>query len=59
MESCNYEGAIRSFERAQAPTQHHMSRLLSVISLVSFLAAIIITYRNKLPSLIDIRLEVP
>ena len=37
MESRDYEGAIRSFERARAQMQPHPSRGLSVVSLVSFL----------------------
>ena len=45
MEHNNYEGAIQSFERARASLRHHTSRLVSVVSLVSFLTAIIATYR--------------
>ena len=35
MESCDYEGAIRSFGRARAQMQPHASPALSVVSLVS------------------------
>ena len=40
MESRDYEGAIRLFERARAQMQPHPSQGLSVVSLVSFLMAI-------------------
>jgi hypothetical protein len=58
MEGSNYEGAIQSFERAQAPIQHHTSRTLLAVSLVSFLTAIIAMYRNYPPSLSDIWMEI-
>jgi hypothetical protein len=40
MESHDYEGAIRSFERARAQMRTHASRALLVVSLVSSLTAI-------------------
>ena len=40
METRDYEGAIRSFERARAQMRTHSSRALLVISLVSSLTAI-------------------
>ena len=40
MKKGNHEGAIRSFERAQAQLRPHTSRALSMISLVSFPTAI-------------------
>ena len=41
VESCDYEGAIRSFERAQGQMRFHRSPALSVVSLVSALVAIL------------------
>lgn len=41
VESCDYMGAIRSFEHAQVQTQPHTSRVLVVVSLVSFPTAIL------------------
>ena len=40
-DSGNYEGAVRSFERARAQLRPHTSRALSVISLVKFPVAIL------------------
>ena len=41
MESGNYEDAIRSFEYAQAQLRPHTSQALLIVSLVSFLTAIL------------------
>jgi hypothetical protein len=41
MESGDYKGAIQLFERARAQTRYHTSPALSVVSLVSFLMAIL------------------
>jgi hypothetical protein len=41
MESSDYERAIQSFERARAQTRHHRSQSLLVVSLVSFITAIL------------------
>ena len=41
MESSDYKGAIQLFERARAQMQPHASQALSVVSLVSFLMAIL------------------
>jgi hypothetical protein len=41
MESRDYEGAIRSFERARAKMRPHASRGLLVVSLVSLPTAIL------------------
>ena len=42
MESRDYEGAIRSFEHAQAQMRPHSSRALLVISLVRSLMAVLL-----------------
>jgi hypothetical protein len=41
MESRDYEGAIQLFERARAQMRPHMIPALSVVSLVSFLMAVL------------------
>ena len=41
MESSDYEGAIQSFEHAQAQMPHHASRLLLLVSLVSFVTVVL------------------
>ena len=41
MESGDYKGAMQLFERARAQMQPHASQALSVVSLVSFLTAIL------------------
>ena len=41
MEHSDYEGAIQSFEHAQAQMPHHASRPLLLVSLVSFPTAIL------------------
>ena len=41
MERSNYEGAVRSFERAQAQMRHDEGRSLLVISLVGFLMVVL------------------
>ena len=41
MESGDYTGAIQLFERARAQMRPHASQALSVVSLVSFLMAIL------------------
>ena len=41
METGDYKGAIQLFERARAQTRPHTSQALSVVSLVSFLMAIL------------------
>ena len=48
MECSDYEGAIQSFERAQAQMRHYTSRALFVISLVSFLTDIFILQRIEM-----------
>ena len=46
MESRDYEGAIRSFESARAQMRPHPSRGLSMVSLVSFLMALVQRIEN-------------
>ena len=58
MESHDYEGGIRSFERARAQTRYHTPRALSVVSLVSFLMAILQRIENHSHPLTDIWMEV-
>ena len=41
MDSGDYKGAIQLFERSRAQTRYHTSQGLSVVSLVSFLMAIL------------------
>ena len=41
LKSGDYEGAVRSFERARARLQPHTSRALTMVSLVSFPVAIL------------------
>ena len=59
MERSDYKGAIQSFEHARAQMQHNEGGSLLVVSLVSPLMGVCIpTYRNRSPSLIDIRMEI-
>ena len=41
LESGDYKGSIQLFERARARARYYTSRALSVVSLVSFLMAIL------------------
>ena len=58
MEARDYEGAIRSFERARAQMRTHASRALLVISLVSSANDYIPAHRNDIQSWTDLWMEV-
>ena len=53
----DHQSAIQSFERAHTQLQHYGGRPLFAISLVGFLA-ILVMHRCRSPSLIDIRMEI-
>jgi len=57
VEHSDYEGAVKSFERARAQMRNHRSRLLFVILLVSFLTAVFRRIEIAL-SLTDIWMEI-
>ena len=57
MERSNYEGAMQSFERAQAQMRHDKRRSLLVVSLVSFPMGVLQRIENS-PTLTDIGMEI-
>ena len=58
MENRDYEGAIQSFQRARAQMRPHPSRILSVVSLVISLMAILQCTETTYRLLTDIWMEI-